>query len=358
MHDEPAFELGYRPALDGLRAVAVVAVLSHHALLPFAGGGFLGVALFFTLSGFLITYLLCTEVLRTGTIRLRTFYLRRILRLMPALALLAAALMVFAGTWLGAASRARIAQQVAAAMFYVTNWLIAFEWWPKLALLAHTWSLSIEEQFYSLWPALLLLTFRGGRTPRLFFSVIALSFVGSAVARGIVWLGSDSYVRAYYGSATNADMLLTGCGVGALVALGKLPTSPHALATLRYASWVAAVFLLLMCGLAKVDAGYMYLGGFTLVAVASAVLILSVVALPDAGIARFLACPPLVAIGRISYGLYLWHFPVYMIAHSQPTTWSHAVVQAAAIAATFAFAGASYLLVETRFLRLKNKLGS
>jgi len=352
-----AFRLGYRPSLDGLRGLAVIAVLAHHALLPFSSGGFLGVAVFFTLSGFLITYLLCHELQTRGAVNLRRFYLRRVLRLLPAFLLLAGVLMTFAAFRMEAAQRVRVFYQVVAAMFYVTNWMIALEWWPKLALLAHTWSLSIEEQFYSLWPAILLFGARRWRDPKPLLAVIAAAFVASGVMRAFLWESHDSYVRAYYDSGTNADLLLSGCAIGVLVAFTRLPEAARESRSLCIASWTSALIIAFMCAFASVDAAYMYRGGFTLVAVASAVLILGLVVTPEGRLARIFALSPLVSIGRISYGLYLWHFPVYLITRVLLAGQPPPLVTVTEIAATFAFASASYLLLERHFLRLKLRFG-
>jgi len=345
--------LGYRPSLDGIRGLSVLAVLAFHAQLPFSSGGFLGVAVFFALSGFLITYLLCIEIQNRGGVSLRHFYLRRVLRLLPAFLLLASALMLYAWWQLEAPERIDYFHQVVAAMLYVTNWLIAFDVWPQLEVLSHTWSLSIEEQFYSIWPACLILILGRGRRPSRLLGWIALGFVASTLTRAYLFASHETHARAYYGSGSNAGILLAGCAIGVFVAYGHVPRSPLALRVLRSTSWLAAAGITAACMFAIVDAPYMYYGGFALFAVASAVLILGVVVEPAGRLSRLLAFGPLVAVGKISYALYLWHLPVYLLVRIHFGHQSHGVIHLIEIGSTFALAISSYFLVEIHFLKLK-----
>ncbi|MCP4039345.1 MAG: acyltransferase [bacterium] len=357
MRDGGAIHLGYRPSFDGLRGLAVSLVIAYHALLPMTKGGFLGVTVFFTLSGFLITYLLCRELQDTGTISLRKFYLRRVLRLIPALVFMATILMSYGFVQLGPPQRARIAEQILGAMFYVANWLIALEIWPKLALLGHTWSLSIEEQFYSLWPLLLLFTLRRWNSPRRLLAVIAGLFVTSGLLRAYYFATSPDYVRPYYSSESNADLLLSGCAVGVIFAYGLLPRGPRAMRWLRIATWASALFVGFAGTQAFIAAPYMYYGGFSAITLATAVLITGVLAEPDGFLAQVFAFPPFVAVGKISYGLYLWHFPANMIVDSlMSTTYMRPTITAVQIATTIALALASYFLVEVHFLKLKGRV--
>ena len=181
--EQASFELGHRRALDGLRGVAVLAVLGFHGGVPFMRGGFLGVDVFFVLSGFLITSLLYEEWRRTGAIRLRAFYMRRVLRLLPALILLLLALTIYA-IWLPwPDQRARLRAEIAFTLLYVANWALAFRLVPDLGFLAHAWSLAIEEQFYLVWPLALLLLLRSGvRLPRV-IALVMLAIVASAAWR-------------------------------------------------------------------------------------------------------------------------------------------------------------------------------
>ena len=179
---QSGFSLGYRPALDGLRAVSIVAVLAHHShWLP---GGYLGVDVFFTLSGFLITALLTEEFARIGTISLRLFYARRVLRLLPALLVL---LVVCAGSLLATVAAEYgplVLHEAAAVLFYVANWAWVID--LPLGVFSHTWSLGIEEQFYLLWPCVLLVMLRVWSPRRVFALVLVLAGAGVAWRHALV----------------------------------------------------------------------------------------------------------------------------------------------------------------------------
>ena len=197
----------YVPELDGLRGIAIIVVLIHHQLTTFTlKGGFLGVDLFFVLSGFLITGLLASEFDKSGSISIRKFYMRRVLRLGPALALyLIACLAVTYYTQLITA--ARQLKLIAIALLYSTNWRMAFGWDSILDPTAIIWSLSIEEQFYLAWP-LLLFACLALKLPRKFIAV-ALGFVIVAICihRNVMLNGGADLTRLYYGTDTRADAL-------------------------------------------------------------------------------------------------------------------------------------------------------
>src|SRR3989442_13537110 len=200
------FRLGYRPALDGLRAVSVLAVMLHHSGLLV--GGWLGVDVFFALSGFLITTLLIEEHRRTGVIGLKRFYVRRALRLLPGLLALVIVVGVITIADPASVDLAAILLRLAAVLFYVANWAImaGFGLYP----FAHTWSLAIEEQFYALWPLALLVLLRYVRT-----RVVIVSIVGAGIAARILWRGvrvpGGCVAWGYQAVDAPADSLLVGC---------------------------------------------------------------------------------------------------------------------------------------------------
>ena len=210
------------PGLDGLRAVAVAAVLLFHAGFHWMPGGFLGVDVFFVLSGFLITSLLLREFERSGRISLRSFWARRVRRLFPALLVLLAAVSVYAGL-AGADGRRPLSLDGLAALGYFANWRFVFSHQGYFArtgppsLLQHTWSLSIEEQFYVVWPLVLALLLRRRRPRRAVLAVALTGAVASAVAMALLAPGGD-HSRAYYGSDTHAQGLLIGAALAVVLA--------------------------------------------------------------------------------------------------------------------------------------------
>ncbi|HEY0485900.1 MAG TPA: acyltransferase, partial [Mycobacteriales bacterium] len=218
----------YVPALDGVRALAVVAVLLFHGGVAAARGGFLGVDAFFVLSGYLITSLLLAEHARTGTIALTAFWGRRARRLLPALLVLVAFTAVAGHATLAPDELARLRGDALAALLYVANWrMIAhgtgyFDTTAAPSLLQHTWSLAIEEQFYLLWPLVLLLVLGGRRRP---LPALCLAGIGlSAVAAAVLGAPGHDVGRAYYGTDTRAASLL----IGALLAAALARRPSHA----------------------------------------------------------------------------------------------------------------------------------
>lgn len=330
-------KLGYRPELDGLRAIAVGAVILYHFWegSRLARGGFLGVDLFFVLSGFLITRLLLEERERSGRTNLRAFYKRRAARLLPALFVVCLAVLIDALLWQRLADAEDSVVGVAAAVGYVANWLRVFG--MNESPIGHTWSLSIEEQFYVVWPAVLVFVmWRGSlRSVRLW---AAAGFVIAAVQMAVrSILGVDDYVLYNSTDAHGAVTLLGGC------ALATIPTSAVGRIARLAVLPSAGLLLALQVGPHATDDFY-YRGGFALVTVASCVIITW--ALQRGRPQSLLALRPLVWVGRRSYGIYLWHIPAFLFVLSfvdgPPTT----AARLTALAATVAVAAASYRFVE------------
>ena len=281
----PRWQLGYRPALDGLRGVAILAVLAWHIGLPgMTGAGQAGVTLFFVLSGFLITTILVEEHAHSGRIELRRFYRRRVARLLPALLLLlaAASVMVILVRPEGGAVA------LLASLFYVANWVQASN--LDLFPIQHTWTLSIEEQFYIVWPVLLSMLLLIRRRWAL-YAVLA-GFVVSTALR--FYLAPWAENRALWGTDARADALLAGCALALVLTRRPLRVPPVVLATAAVAFGVVVII-----GTPPV----LLAGGLTVISLSSAVLVLGV-ATTTAGV---LAWAPLRWVGSISYGLYLWH---------------------------------------------------
>ena len=340
------FSLGQRPSLDGLRCISILMVLvlhlpGHENILP---GGFLGVEIFFVISGFLITSLVVEEFEKTGKIDLRGFYMRRVLRLAPALVavLLFTGLVAFLAGSFNAVGLNGL--RLSSAILYFSNWVRAFEGEPgPVWFLAHFWSLSIEEQFYLIWPVSLV--FLLGK-PRKTVFLAVLGFIVFLIAyKAGMYLSGASAKRLYYGSDTRADAILVGCLLSLALHWGFFPSiiKRHSLLLSRIAWVVLVVFAVMVhCN----DGAILYLGGFTLVSLSSTLIIARVIFLPD----KVLTHRVLVWIGKRSYGLYLWHWPIYLLAGAFAT-----YVVPVALLGTFVFAAVSFRYIEEPFLRLKHR---
>lgn len=340
--------LAYQPALDGLRAVAVLSVMLYHGGVAWAGGGFLGVDLFFVLSGFLITTLLFLEFEARGALDLKDFWARRARRLLPALFLVLVAVLVYAAFLAGEAAAA-IRRDTLATLFYVSNWwFIAsdnsyFQQFADPSPLTHTWSLAIEEQWYLLLPLVLVLLLPRVRSRRLWavgFGVLALA---SAILMMLLASGGSDPSRAYYGTDTRLQALLVGAVLAALFTPGVLDRIRRPAAFLAP---VALLVLLAFVVLVEDTDAWMYRGGFLLVALVAGLLLVSLLARPRSWLASALSIAPLVWVGRISYGLYLWHWPVYVVLSPARTGMSGLGLLAVRFAVTFLIAAASFYLVE------------
>ncbi len=201
------FRLGYIPALDGIRAVAILLVMCVHANVPFIPGGFIGVDIFFVLSGFLITALLLKEFDEHAVIHFKKFYMRRILRLLPALVVMLITLNLLSLILLNAAERQSNLIDSFIALFYMSNWAFVFNLRP-LFFLTHTWSLSIEEQFYILWPVVLLIILRKHSSREKVFGTVLGLAMASWLWRVILTVTTLSYGRVFFSLDTRLDGLL------------------------------------------------------------------------------------------------------------------------------------------------------
>ena len=339
-------------ALDGVRAIAVTAVLLFHAGVPGVPGGFLGVDLFFVLSGFLITSLLLRELSGTGHIDLGRFWVRRARRLLPAAFLVIAVSLVVAAIFLpGEAARTRA--DALASFVYVNNWeqiladhsyFVAFQ---RPSLLQHLWSLAVEEQFYLLWPLVLgLLLGRLGRR-----WTIALTLAGallSALAMALLFTPGEDASRAWFGTDTHASGLLVGALLAFAWPLGRFHSAPRkSAATLLDVAAVAGLAAVVAAMLTWNEADpVVYRGGLLAFAIAAAVL-LAAVSHPACRAGAVLGVAPMVWIGARSYGIYLWHWPVMALTRpGVDVALSRWILVPLQIAAAVALAAASYRWVE------------
>jgi peptidoglycan/LPS O-acetylase OafA/YrhL len=349
MSQPPARRLGNRPGLTGLRAVAIAIVVARHAgevsspaVTAFAFG-FAGVDIFFVLSGFLITSLLVGEWSRTGRISLPQFYVRRALRLLPALFAFLLVLLAFA-PFQAAGSRRSLVEAVGLSAAFLGNIAKTLNWTFPLA---HMWSLGMEEQFYLLWPVTLLVLLRLRAARAVVMGVVVAGAIAVLTSRVVLEAaGSISAFTLFY-SPLHSDGLLVGCALGLAYAWGWVPKPETLRRFLGPAVLIAAALFLLVSirGTPYVPWGMTVgLGG---IAVASAVLVYAAIDERPVLPLRFLIWRPVTFLGEISYALYLWHFPVLYL---WPT---NTLSVPGRVAVSLACASVSYHLVEKPFLRRK-----
>lgn len=347
----------YIPALDGLRAFAVLAVIAYHLGMQWAPGGLLGVTVFFVLSGYLITSLLLIEWDNTSTINLPQFWLRRVRRLMPAIILVIVCTAALC-TLLDHSLLTKLREDMWAALLWVTNWwyilhdVSYFDALGAPSPLTHFWSLAIEEQFYLIWPVVLLIAHKAGvkrTTMRNATLVVALL---SALEMALLYNPLDDPSRVYYGTDTRAFSLLIGAWLAFVWPSHMLGAQKSVHLTKQVRSildGVGLVALLALLGLIVfVDgfAPFLYRGGILLASILTAIVI-AVMVHPASLLGRIAGAKPLVWVGLRSYGIYLWHFPLLLLMNPRnftgETPWWMYLVQ---VAVVFACAAFSYRFVE------------
>jgi peptidoglycan/LPS O-acetylase OafA/YrhL len=347
---------GYRPFLDGLRAVAVLGVLVYHLNRDWLPGGYLGVDIFFVLSGYLITMLLLAEHRDKGRIDLPAFWSRRIRRLLPALLVLLVVMAVLINLSGDPLATGAARGDLLSTLFYVANWHFItsgqtyFAQFVAVSPDRHTWSLAIEEQFYLFWPILASVVL--GRLGRRGLALIATA-VGLASALWMVAIFDPiDPSRAYYGTDSRMFELL----IGALLAVALAGRWSGRVAAFgrRMAPLAALVIVAAYVGLAD-DSDLYYRGGAVVLSLAVAVLLAGLEA--RSWIDRPLSVRPMVLVGLASYGMYLWHFPVIIFTNQWlgPTTTPS--IALLAVAVTFAATAVSYVVVETPIRRRGLLLG-
>jgi len=345
--------LPYRPALDGIRGLAVAAVLAYHAGMPWARGGFLGVDAFFVLSGYLITSLLLAEWRSEGGIGLVAFWSRRARRLLPALFLMLAGVGIYAAVIARPEELDRLRGDALATIGYVANWrpvLSGQSYFDQFSIpspLRHTWSLAIEEQYYAVWPLLVLALIKVRRgSLRLLLPASLAMLAASALLMALLFEPGRDPSRVYYGTDTRAQSLL----VGAVLSMVLYRVGPVRGSIPRGILQVAALACVAGLGYAwattSSDSVVLYRGGFLLLAMGVAVVIVAAVQREGGPVAGALSLPPLRGLGLISYGVYLWHWPVFVLLTPDRLGIDGYGLFFLRIAVTLAIATASYRFVE------------
>ena len=346
----------YRPFLDGLRAVAVLGVLVYHLNRDWLPGGFLGVDIFFVLSGYLITMLLLNEHRETGRISLPTFWARRIRRLLPALLVLLVVMVILIDVGGDPLALGQARGDLLATLFYAANWHFItsgqtyFSQFLAVSPDRHTWSLAIEEQFYLVWPILVAVILARFRTRALGIVAVTVG-VASALWMVAIFNPADPS-RAYYGTDSRIFQILIGAVLAislagplkARVAIWGRRLAPVALLA------IAAAYLLLAD-----DNSIYYHGGAVVVALAAATLIAGLEA--GSPIDRLLSLRPLVLVGLASYGMYLWHFPIIIFTNQWLGPTSTPAIALLAVGLTFSITAISYIVVESPIRRRGLLLG-
>jgi peptidoglycan/LPS O-acetylase OafA/YrhL len=360
--------LAYLPALDGVRAFAVVAVMMFHGGIPHMDGGFMGVDTFFVLSGFLITSLLIGEWRQTLTIKLGAFWARRARRLLPALLMMLLFVAFFAAVIVPKGTYGALRLDALSTLLYVSNWhfiLINSNYFAENSATAspllHTWSLAVEEQFYLIWPLVVLGVLHVTRNLKALFWLCVAAAIGSAVWMGKVYDGGLNTNRAYLGTDTRSQCLFIGCAIAVGLVLlaqrsheqGRLakgqlwrPSTQAGVAVCALLGIVGAAGALSIFVLTTSVSSFPYSGGFFLLGLCVGAVIVAVVATPRSIVPRFLALAPIRYVGRISYGLYIWHWPIFLWLNHERTGLLGWQLFAVRVAVTFAVSVVSFHLVE------------
>ena len=345
--------MGYQPGLDGLRAISVIAVIFYHAGFGWMHGGFLGVEVFFVVSGYLITSLLLEERERDGGVALRQFWLRRARRLLPALFSVLLAVGVWVALFGTAQQQSDLHRDFLPGIFYFANWgqiLGGAQYFGNFSPLRHLWSLAVEEQWYLLWPlTFVLLTRRGRRT-----ADVGRSILIAAVAVMVLtwWLASPTALTSdrtnflYLSTLTRSSGLLLGAGAAFVWRpwRAKAALASRAGVGLNVAGLGATVLLIYAFTTAHLTDRSLYRWQLAMVSILSLVVVATVVH-PSAKATRsFFGSPALVGLGKRSYGVYLWSWPISVICGAYVGSWSRFI---AAMSLTIVVSEFSYVYIET-----------
>ncbi|MBD3109006.1 acetyltransferase [Bacillus sp. AGMB 02131] len=343
----------YIRSLDGLRGLAVLAVIAYHLNFPWASGGLLGVTIFFVLSGYLITNLLVIEYENNNRINLKNFWIRRARRLLPAMF----TVLVTVTAWSTLFARPfleRLRDDFIPALLYYSNWwyifqdLSYFEAMSTPSLLTHFWSLAIEEQFYIIWPLLIAGAFLCHMSKKQMVKLTLLMALLSSLLMALFYSSTTDPSRVYYGTDTRAFSLLIGAALAFIWPSQKLSkTIPASLRrSMDIIGAVCLTAILVMMVVVNQYDGFLYRGGMLLASLLTAVL-LAVLIHPASKLGVFMTFKPLTWVGERSYGIYLWHFPVILLTSPQISTSETSLVTIAVqIALTLILSAISYKYIE------------
>jgi peptidoglycan/LPS O-acetylase OafA/YrhL len=353
--------LPYMPGIDGLRAIAVIAVVLYHAQFGFIPGGFLGVEVFLVISGYLITSLLLLERVQTGGNDLKRFWLRRARRLLPALGVLLI-LVVTAALAFAPDALYRLDQDVLGALTYSTNWVSIFrqesyfEAFARPPVLRHLWSLAVEEQFYLIFPliftgGMLVLSRRSsgyGQTARRFMATAAVGAIASTALMWFLFVPYEDPTRVYFGTDTRASGLLIGVGLAFLWQPWRFTRKlrERGVVILNSAGFITlALLTLMLLRMGEYDP-WLYRGGFLVTSLLTATVI-AVTVHPQGLLNPVLGNRALVWVGKRSYGLYLYHWPIFVFLRpGVDVSWGFWPTFAVQMALTLAITEASYRWIE------------
>ena len=354
----PPFRLGNRPALTGIRALAMATVLVYHANFGTMPGSWVALQIFFVLSGFLITAMMASEAQRHGRISLTRFYSRRAVRLLPPLFLAVALVAIYATFVHVYETSQRVWGDSFAALFYYADYRSALGHAPFLGFFAPAWSLSVEEQFYIIWAVLLAVAVSRGRRP-LAYGIAVTGMLLSAIDRTWMSVAAPHFTsaiatRTYYAFDTRADALFFGCILGLMAADGYFQRLPQWVPrVLTAAAAAAAVMFVWVLFKVPVWSFGTMVWWQPITTVASAILIMYFVLCPHSTGTRFVGLGVFVFLGELSYTVYLVHFGVYLalLPGQRGTHWSFWPTELLRLAVIVGIATASWFLIERPLAR-------
>ena len=357
-----SFTLGYRPSFDGIRGVGLLIVMATHSfILGLAAAGTLALQSFFLLSGFLITVLLVRESERHGRIDLKNFYVRRALRLLPALILFLGVSTVIIAFTFPEFLRTQHHRAASSTLFYFFNWALIYGWVNHVSVVHHCWSLSVEEQFYLVWPILLMLLLRLRVSRGTKIALVAAGMGASIVERAILLrVPQPSPYRVLIGTDMHADSLLIGCAIGLAACWGFLPECRVLIRATKVLALVSLVFL--TCHSVpplRWDPDWFEAlelsGGQGVRVVALGFMFLTLLVSPPRLALLVLEAPLIVWLGRRSYSIYLWHLGINAYLVIRLAWLGEATIAVIGAILSVSIAAASFRWVESPFLRLKTR---